>query len=124
MDRDISPVFLRAREAVEAELCKHGFRLTEELFGHAAFGSAQAEYHHRTHWLRLTWDGKDHQLWLSGAITDDQHVLPGPALWHPLEDARSPGTPARFLKDEALIDARIRELVAQVERFREKKAAV
>jgi hypothetical protein len=124
MDLEVSAIFLRARDAVEAELGKHGFRLTEELFAHAAFGSAHAEYRHRTHWLRLTWDGKDRQLWLTGAVTHDPHVLPGPAQWRPLDESPPPGTPPRFLNDESAADARIAELLAQIDTFRKAKATV
>ena len=53
MERNMSPVLRQACDAVESLLDKYGFRLTQEVYDHAAFGSAQLEYCHRAHWLRL-----------------------------------------------------------------------
>src|SRR5687768_3183147 len=122
MERILDPVFLQARTALEERLSRVGFRLTREVLDHAAFGSAQAEYRNRAHWLRLTWDGKDRYLWLAGAIGEDQHTHPAASAWHPL-DAPSKKFAASLHIGPAA-DARIAELMSQVEEFRRLKAAV
>ncbi len=124
MDRDQNPVFLQVRDAIESVLAAHGFRLTREVFDHAAFGSAQVEYRHRAHWLRLSWDGKDRYLWLAGAVSPDQHVHPGPAAWHPLDEPSAPGTPALALEPGRNADIRIAQMLQQFESFLRSKAAV
>jgi hypothetical protein len=122
MERILDPVFLQARAALEESLGRVGFRLIREVLDHAAFGSAQAEYRSRAHWLRLTWDGKDRYIWLSGAISQDQHAHPAVKAWYPLDKA--PGGIAASLQIGPATDARIVELLAQVERFRHSSAAV
>jgi len=87
IDRELNRVFLKARASIESVLSLHGFGLTREVFDHAAFGSAHTEYRHRAHWLSLNWDGKDGHLWLSGAVSRDQHTLPGREAWHALDQA-------------------------------------
>jgi hypothetical protein len=122
MERSVDPVYLESRTALEERLDRIGFRLTREVFDHAAFGSAQAEYRNRAHWLRLTWDGKDRYLWLSGAVSGDQHTLPGAEAWHPL-DAPSDRF-ALSLQIGPTTEARIAELLSQIDIFRHEKAAV
>src|SRR6185295_5833368 len=98
MDRTLSAVFLRARDAIETVLAAYGFRITQESFHYAAFGSAEVEYRHRAHWLRLSWDGKDHYLWLAGAISSDQHVHPPATAWRPLDLPSTTRRPVLFLE--------------------------
>ena len=117
MERDLNPVFRQARDAVESLLGKYGFRLHRDVYDHAAFGSAQAEYRNRSYWLRLTWDGKDGQLELQGAISRDQHVYPAASAWHVLA-TRSSGRPFVSLEPGPTTDAHIAELLAQIELFR------
>jgi hypothetical protein len=120
IDRDIGPVFTQARTAIESVLARYGFRITQETLAYAAFGSAEAEYRQRVHWLRLVWDGKESRLWLRGAIAPDQHVHPGDAAWRDLDPR-----PAGFaLEPGPSTDARITELLTQIELFRASKAAV
>ena len=124
MDRTLSTVFLQARDAVESLLSKYGFRVTKESFFYAAFGSVEVEYHHRTHWLRLSWDGKDRYLCLAGAVSFDQHVHPPATAWRPLDAPSSISRPSPFLEPGELTDERIAELLTQIELFRASKAAV
>jgi hypothetical protein len=124
MERYLNPVFGQACDAVEGLLDKYGFRLTREVYDHAVFGSAQVEYHHRAHWLRITWDGKERQLELMGAISPDQHVDPSASAWHVLGPTRSSGTPLVSLEPGPTTDARIAELLAEIELFRASKADV
>lgn len=124
MERDLSPVFRQARDAVESLVGKYGFRLIREVYDHAAFGSAEVEYSHRAHWLRLTWDGKERQLELLGAISRDQHVPPGASAWHALGATRSSGGSFVYLEPGPSTDAHIAELLTQIELFRASKANV
>ncbi len=124
MDRTLSPVFLQARDAIESVLSKYGFRVTKESLYYSAFGSTEVEYCHRAHWLRLSWDSKDRYLWLAGAIAVDQHVHPPATAWRPLDPPSSTNRPALFLEPGELADARISELLTQIELFRASKAAV
>ena len=124
MDRTLSPVFEKARELIESVLARHGFRLQTELLYHSAMGSGQLEYRHRTHWLRLHWDGKDHWLWLTGAISPDQHAHPGQQRWKPLDPVQDPPRFSQFLEPGPAADARIAELLDQIELFRASRAAV
>jgi hypothetical protein len=124
MERDLNPVFRQARDAVESLLGKYGFRLSREVYDHAAFGSAQVEYRHRAYWLRLTWDGKEGQLELLGAISPDQHVHPCASAWHALGATRSSGTPFVSLEPGPTTDAHIAELLTQIELFRASKTNV
>jgi hypothetical protein len=120
IERQVSPVFTQARDAIEAVLGKYGFRLTHETFAHSTFGSAEAEYRHRAHWLRLAWDGKESRLSLRGAIAPDQHVSPAPDAWRDLD----PTGAGPALEPGALTGARVGELLTQIELFRASKAAV
>ena len=119
MDRELNPVFLKARASIESVLARHGFRLTREIFEPAAFGSAQAQYRHRTHWLSLNWDGKDSHLSLSGAVSGDPHTLPGREAWHPLDQA---DVTISLRELDATAETRIEQLLGQVERFLASKA--
>jgi hypothetical protein len=92
------------------------------VFDHAAFGSAQTEYRNRAHWLRLTWDGKDRYLWLSGAISQDHHTHPSASAWRPIDAASEEAAPR--LQVGPATDARIAQFLSQVEDFRLAKAAV
>ncbi len=118
MDRSLHPTIAKARDVIESVIETYGFRLTQEVIDHAAFGSAQFEYRHRTHWLRLEWDGKDAHLWLTGAISFDQHAMPGSRNWQPLD-----ATPkALSLRDPGPhVDGRIKELLDQIELFRARR---
>ncbi len=122
MERSLDPVFLQARSDLEERLSRIGFRLTREVHDHAAFESAQTEYRNRAHWLRLTWDGKDRYLWLAGAISPDQHTHPAVSAWHPLDPASEKFVGS--LQVGPATDARIAELIAQVEQFRLLKGSV
>ncbi len=122
MERNVDPVYLQSRTALEERLDRIGFRLTREVFDHAAFGSAQAEYRNRAHWLRLIWDGKDRSLWLSGAVSGDQHTLPGAQAWHPLDPRSDRFAPS--LQVGPTTEARIAELLLQIDVFGHEKAAV
>ena len=124
MERDLNPVFRQARDAVESLLGKYGFQIEREVYDHAAFGSAEVEYRHRAYWLRLTWDGKERQLELLGAISPDQHVAPGASAWHALGATRSSGRPLVRLEPGPTTDAHIAELLTQIELFRASKANV
>ena len=124
MERDLNPVFRQARDAVERLLGKYGFRLIREVYDHAKFGSAQVEYHHRAHWLRLTWDGKERQLELLGAISRDQHVPPGASAWHALGTTRSSDRSFVTHEPGPTTDAHIAELLTQIELFRASKANI
>ena len=124
MERDLDPVFLQARDAIESVLSKYGFRVHRESSYPGAFGSAEVQYRHRAHWLQLSWDGKDRYLWLSGAVSRDQHTFPGAAAWHALDPPPSTNRPALFLQPGPLTDARIREMLDQIELFRVSRAAV
>ena len=124
MERDLNPVFRQARDAVESLLGKYDFRIMREVYDHAAFGSVEVVYRHRAYWLRLTWDGKDRQLGLLGAISPDQHVPPGPSAWHPLGATRSSGRSFVTLEPGPTTDAHIAELLTQIELFRASKANV
>jgi|SRR5687767_444361 len=117
MRRHLDPVVRQARDAIEARLEREGFRLQDEhLYHDAAFGSATFEYRHRAKWLRLEWDGKDRHLWLVGAVSKDQHVLPSQDLWHPLEDP-SNNPDAMSLRSGPAADARVAALLDQIELF-------
>ncbi len=124
MDRTLNSVFLQAREAIEGVLVKYGFRIDRESYYHAAFGSAEVQYRHRAHWLRLSWDGKDGYLWLAGAISVDQHTYPSANAWHPLDQPLATRQSTLFLEPGPLAETRIRELLDQIELFRASKAAV
>ena len=124
MNRNLDSVLVQARDGIERLLDKYGFRLVSETFHHEAFGSAQLEYRHRAHCLRLNWDGKDRYLWLTGAISPDQHTEPGTGRWRALDSPSPPGTPGITLRPGEVTDARIDELLAQIELFRKSKAAV
>ena len=124
MERDLNPVFRQGRDAVESLLGKYGFQIDRELYDHAAFGSAEVVYRHRAHWLRLTWDGKERQLELLGAISPDQHVPPGAPAWHALGAKRSSARPFVRLEPGPTTDAHIAELLAEIELFRASRASV
>ena len=124
IDREIDPVLLQARDTIEPLIEKYGFRLTTESIYYSAFGSAQIEYRHRSHWLRLNWDGKDRYLWLSGAISPDQHSHPGSTRWGPLDVPTNPPRTSQPLSPGAELDARISEMLTQIELFRASTAAV
>ena len=121
MDRRLSPVFLKARARIESLLVGHGFRLTRDIFEPESFGSAQSEYRHRAHWLRLNWDGKDSHLSLSGAISGEQHIVPGRDAWYPFD---RPAVTVCLKDLDATAETRIEQLIGQVERFVDTKAAV
>jgi hypothetical protein len=121
MDRELNPVFLKARGSIESVLDRHGFRLTREVFEPAAFGSAQAQYRHRAHWLSLNWDGKDSHLSLAGSVSGDQHTVPGREAWHSLDQ---PDVTISLRERDATLEIRIEQLVGQVERFLAIKAGV
>ena len=120
MNRELNAVFLAARSSIESVLSRHGFDLTREVFDHAAFASAQAEYRHRAHWLSLHWDGKDGYLWLSGAICPNQHTLPSREAWRRLDQ---PEATVRLEGLDAAAEDRISQLVSQAEAFLVTKAA-
>ena len=124
ISRDLNPIYLQARQAVEELLDRHGFRLEAESSYPASFGSAHAEYRHRAHWVHLNWDGKDGHLWLSGAISKDQHTHPGQAAWRPLDPPLPSNRPATFLEPGRPAEMRIRELVSQLEAFVDAKQTV
>jgi hypothetical protein len=119
MEHDLNLVFRQARDAVESLLGKYGFRIIREVYDHASFGSAQVEYCHRAYWLRLTWDGKEGQLELEGAISPDQHVPPDASAWHSLGPTQSSGS---RLEPGPTTDVHIAELLTQIELFRASKA--
>jgi len=123
MYRELSPVFQKARDAVESVLDKYGFQLMSEVIHHGHMGSGYMEYHHRAHWIRLYWDGKEGWLSLAGAISSDQHTFPDPASWKDL-DPESPAPQFSFLRPGPAADARIAELLDQIEIFRVQRAAV
>lgn len=122
MERELSPVFRQARDAIERLLDKYGFRLTRETYVHAAMGSAQIEYRHRAHWLQLAWDGKERQLELMGAISPDPHAHPGASAWRSLGPTRSPDAPLVSLEPGPTTEATIAELLTEIELFRASKA--
>lgn len=119
MDRKLNPVFLKARASIESLLVGYGFRLTRDIVEPESFGSAHSEYRHRAHWLRLHWDGKDGHLSLSGAIGRDQHMMPGRDAWYSLDQ---PVVIISLRELDAKAEARIEQLVGQVERFVDTKA--
>jgi hypothetical protein len=67
MDRKLPPVFQTIRDAVEAELAAHAFRLASETIHYATFGSASAEYTRRGMRVQLTYDGRDRWAWITYA---------------------------------------------------------
>jgi hypothetical protein len=121
MDRELNPVFLKARSRIEPLLASRGFRLARDIFEPEAFGSAESEYRHRAYWLRLEWDGKDGHLSLSGAVSKDQHIVPGREAWHSLDQ---PAVTVSLQRLDARAEARIEELLVQVERFLNTPSAV
>jgi hypothetical protein len=118
MHRELDPVLLQARDAVEARLQRDGFSLQyETLYYEAAFGSATIEYRHRRCWLQLKWDGKDRYLWVIGALSTDQHTFPVRDAWHPLDTGGAGVGGGQRLQLGPRVDARIATLIDQIETF-------
>lgn len=54
--------FERCVRAVDRSLTARGFRLVREVYEHATFGSAYAEWRRGDARLRVIWDGKERWL--------------------------------------------------------------
>jgi hypothetical protein len=117
VNRELDPVFLQARGAIEPLLESKGFSIYGESHHPGSFGSAEAEYQRRGLRIRLTWDGKDRWIWLQLAAKDGNRLVK-PSEWKDLETALgAPAIAVGVLRPGPLADRRIEELVAHAREF-------
>ena len=109
MDRELDPVYVQARMAIEKVLDAARYQLASERHDADAFGSCAAEYRGPAERIRLTWDGKDRWLGLAVAKAAAPSQHPAPGEWGPLEPKPS-AAPQQFLRLGPGADARIAEL--------------
>jgi hypothetical protein len=123
MDRSVDPVVARAREVLEPLLERHGYKLTAEYFGPAAFGAVNSEYGSRTHRLELAWDGKDRWLWFKvGRVERDGRRIP--LEWQDLESALGLSPNGQRLEIGGVAEGRIQALALALESFFHRAAAI
>ena len=114
MDRTLSPVLRALLDTIEPELATLGFRLDDETYNHAAFGSASLEYSRRGSRLRFTWDGKDRWGWMNLA-PQPTSAFPRPDTYVDLDqDYTKPGSYASQLSTADQGVARGRELLGRL----------
>ena len=124
MNRDLDPVFLQARGALEPLLASKGFSVYGESHHPGSFGDAETEYQRRGLRIRLTWDGKDRWIWLQVAPKDGNR-LAKPGEWKDLEIVLgAPATAVGMLRLGTVADRRVEELVAHAREFLDGDPAV
>ncbi len=124
MNRDLNPVFAKARGALETLLDARGFSIYGESHYPGAFGSADVEYQGQDLRLQLVWDGKDRWLWVRVVVKNGSRQ-PRTEDWKDVGTVLGqPATSLGMLAPGPLADRRIDELVSHTTAFLDRGAAV